>query len=223
LSGELNAKFSPEQAMPNGSRVTMTATEPKRVASADMVSATKPLKRKPIQATDQENWDQRLGFLMHDVSRLRRTVFDEVMRPLGVTRSQWWVLANLSRNDGMFQSELANLLDMGKVGLGGLVDRLEASGLAQRRAHKSDRRINNVFLSPKGDRLVKKMLVLNQEVSERVLEGLDQESRVSLTQMLTKVKHNLQKMRGSNGNGADGECSAFAGSARHSADSRSLP
>ena len=58
----------------------------------------------------QENWEQRLGFLMHDVSRLRRKVFDDVMKPVGVTRSQWWVMAHLSRHDGMSQSDLADVL-----------------------------------------------------------------------------------------------------------------
>ena len=42
----------------------------------------------------------RIGFLIHDVSRLRRTVVDKALRPIGVTRSQWWVLANLSRHNG---------------------------------------------------------------------------------------------------------------------------
>ena len=46
---------------------------------------------------DSENWDARLGFLMHDVSRLRRIVFDEFVRPIGLTRSQWWILAQVSR------------------------------------------------------------------------------------------------------------------------------
>ena len=76
-----------------------------------------------------ENWDQRLGFLMHDVSRLRRRVFDGVMRPSGLTRSQWWILAHVSRRDGMSQSDLAAALDLGKAALGGLVDRLESAGV----------------------------------------------------------------------------------------------
>jgi len=40
-----------------------------------------------VDEADDENSDQRLGFLMHDVSRLRRNVFDEFMRPLKVTRA----------------------------------------------------------------------------------------------------------------------------------------
>ena len=46
----------------------------------------------------------RFGFLVHDVSRLRRIVVDRALKPLGITRSQWWVLSFLSRRDGMTQT-----------------------------------------------------------------------------------------------------------------------
>src|ERR1700745_1841291 len=46
----------------------------------------------------------RLSFLIHDVSRMRRSAYDQFMKPLGVTRAQWWVLAYLSRHDGMMQT-----------------------------------------------------------------------------------------------------------------------
>ena len=87
----------------------------------------------------------RIGFLVHDVSRLRRTVVDKALKPIGVTRSQWWVLANLSRHDsaeGMMQTELARLMDVGKVTLGGLIDRLEASGYVARRPDPTGTRHN---------------------------------------------------------------------------------
>ncbi|MGJ3626948.1 hypothetical protein AB5I41_08660 [Sphingomonas sp. MMS24-JH45] len=63
----------------------------------------------------------RFGFLVHDVSRMRRTLFDLQMKPLGVTRSQWSVLAFLSRdgNDGATQVDLARDMDVGKVTVGG--------------------------------------------------------------------------------------------------------
>ena len=52
------------------------------------------VKIKPAQKSRvDDSWDSRLGFLMHDVSRLRRGVFDEFMKPVGLTRSQWWILA----------------------------------------------------------------------------------------------------------------------------------
>lgn len=139
----------------------------------------------------EENWDQRLGFLMHDVSRLRRMVFDNLMKPLGVTRSQWWVLAYLSRHDGMAQSDLANILELGKAALGGIIDRLEASSFIMRNPDPVDRRVKRVFLTTQGKQTIKEMRLMSHEMSEEILEGLDNNERVLLADMLNTVKRNL--------------------------------
>jgi MarR family transcriptional regulator, transcriptional regulator for hemolysin len=157
-----------------------------------------PETSKPVVSSslhEENNWDRRLGFLMHDVSRLRRIVFDEFMKPLGATRSQWWVLANLSRHDGMIQSDLANLLDLGKAALGGLVDRLESSGFIERRPDDKDRRVKRVYLSAKGTHTVKEMRLRSHEMSERILNGLDHQQRLALAGMLATVKQNLLKIK----------------------------
>ena len=145
---------------------------------------------------DAENWDSRLGFLMHDVSRLRRSVFDEFMKPMAMTRSQWWILAHLSRHDGMIQSDLANVLDIGKAALGGLIDRLEASGFIERRADETDRRVKRIHLTSKGTQIIAEMRSRSHDMSERILEGLNNESRHALVYMLSLVKRNLLAIKG---------------------------
>lgn len=153
---------------------------------------------------DAENWDQRLGFLMHDVSRLRRTVFDDYVRPLGVTRSQWWVLAHLSRHDGMIQSDLAKVLDLGKASLGGLIDRLEAAELIVRRPDEVDGRAKRVLVSGKGHALIAQMRGPSHEMSERMLVGMSQAQRHALVELLTQVRHNLVAIKSETG-GTDDE------------------
>ena len=145
---------------------------------------------------DPENWDARLGFLMHDVSRLRRIVFDDFVRPIGLTRSQWWILAQVSRHDGMNQSDLAQLLDVGKAALGRLVDRLEASGFIERRFDESDRRVKRVYLTRSGSRTIEEMKSLSHEMSERMLKGLDARARNALAESLARVKANLLELKG---------------------------
>ena len=76
----------------------------------------------------QEDINRNFGFLVHDVARLLRTVFDRRMREVGLTRSQWWVLNNLFQHDGVNQAELAQLLEVERPTLGRLIDRLEAKG-----------------------------------------------------------------------------------------------
>lgn len=149
----------------------------------------------PRIVSGDENWDQRLGFLMHDISRLRRRIFDEFMRPLGVTRSQWWVMAYLSRYNGLSQSDLASTLELGRASLGGLLDRLELTGYIERRSDPSDRRIKKIFLSPMGNQMIKEMSARSHEMSERILEGLSTADRLQLADLLMTVKQNLNRVR----------------------------
>lgn len=142
---------------------------------------------KPI-STD---WELRLGFLIHDVSRLRRSAFDRCLKPLNVTRSQWWVLAYLSREDGMTQSQLAEELDMGKVAIGGLIDRLEKSGLLRRDSDVTDRRVNRVFLEPKSKALIANMRKVSHKMNQTILKGLVDEELEATAVTLDAMKNNL--------------------------------
>ncbi len=141
--------------------------------------------------THSIDWELRLGFLIHDVSRLRRSAFDRCLKPLAVTRSQWWVLAYLSREDGMTQSQLAEELDLGKVAVGGLIDRLEKGGLLRREADASDRRVNRVFLEPKSKQLIAKMRKVSHRMNEQILAGLPDDRLESSAVTLDAMKRNL--------------------------------
>ena len=137
------------------------------------------------------DWELRLGFLIHDVSRLRRSAFDRVLKPLNVTRAQWWMLAYLSREDGMTQSQLAVELDMGKVAIGGLIDRLEKGGLVRREADATDRRINRIFLEPKSKQLIAKMRKVSHRLNEKILAGLDDSGLENAALTLDSMKRNI--------------------------------
>src|SRR3977135_2231646 len=107
---------------------------------------------------DRPEWDLRLGYLIHDVSRLRRMMFDRALAPLGITRSQWWVLAFISRKDGLPQTQLAHELDVGKVAVGALIDRLESSGFVIRQADPVDRRVKRVYVTKQAPGLLAQIL-----------------------------------------------------------------
>src|SRR6478752_4878752 len=87
------------------------------------------------------------GFLLDDVDRLLRTYADQKARQFGMTRAQWGVLFRLERNEGLKQSELAELLDIQPITLTRLIDRLCDSGLIERRADAEDRRAKRLYLT----------------------------------------------------------------------------
>ena len=138
----------------------------------------------------------RFGFLIHDVSRLRRTIADKALRPYGITRSQSWVLAYLHRHEGsgMTQSELAKEMDVGKVTLGGLIDRLEESGYVERRTDRSDRRARRIFMTGPGAELVLKMQIVSENLNREILEGISDKDVVKVEKVLARVKTTLIAM-----------------------------
>ena len=130
----------------------------------------------------------RLSFLIHDVSRMRRSAYDQFMKPLRVTRAQWWVLAHLSRHDGMMQTQLAEVLDVGKASLGDVVGSLEAAGLVDRRTDPSDKRARRVYLTRRAQALIKRMTRMEVDFNEQILAAISPEERLRLIDSLTHIK-----------------------------------
>ena len=136
-----------------------------------------PKPKRDVRATPVTrdlNASLRFGFLIHDVSRLRRVAVDRALKPLGITRAQWWVLAFLSRRDGMTQTALAADLDLTKVAIGGLLDRMEAAGFVERRADQNDGRARRVYLTRAGAKMVS---AIRESVEAVELEILGRHSR----------------------------------------------
>ncbi|WP_439620181.1 MarR family winged helix-turn-helix transcriptional regulator [Hyphomonas sp.] len=138
----------------------------------------------------------RFGFLIHDVSRLRRIVVDRALKPLGMTRSQWWMLAFLSRRDGMKQGALAADLDLTKVAVGGLIDRMESAGLVERRSDQRDARAKRIFLTGKGKSLVNRIRSQVEAVETEILSTVTEEQLDVAAEALVSIKRQLLEMLG---------------------------
>jgi DNA-binding MarR family transcriptional regulator len=149
--------------------------------------------------TKDLNTGLRFGFLIHDVSRLRRVVVDRALKPLGITRSQWWVLAFLSRRDGMTQTALAADLDLTKVAIGGLLDRMETAGFVERRADASDGRARRVYLTRAGSKMVITIRENVEQIELQILENVSEEALNHAAATLLTIKETLLELAGSEG------------------------
>ncbi|MEO0031444.1 MAG: hypothetical protein RIS94_1202 [Pseudomonadota bacterium] len=151
----------------------------------------------------QKNLDAalRFGFLIHDVSRLRRIVVDRALKPLGLTRSQWWVLAFLSRRDGMTQTALAADLDLTKVAIGGLIDRMESGGFVERRADERDARARRVYLTRAGQKLVSTIRESVDAVEAEILATVTEDELDDAANAMIKIKGRLLEIVGGEAEG----------------------
>lgn len=137
----------------------------------------------------------KIGFLVHDVSRMRRTLFDQRVKEMGITRAQWSALSALSRHEteGTIQSDLARVLEVGKVTIGGLIDRLEASGIVERRPDADDRRIRRVFITAKGYDVIDQMQLVGRELNTQIMKNITLDQIHLAEEVLHEMKANLRE------------------------------
>jgi len=135
-----------------------------------------------------------LAFLLSDAARLLRTCVDQEARRFGMTRAQWGVLFRLQRNEGLKQSELADLLEVQPITLTRLIDRLCDNGLIERRSDPNDRRAKRLFLTPAAKPVLENVTAAAQTMMTSVLTGLDPAAREAMRASLTMVKGNLRQI-----------------------------
>lgn len=135
-----------------------------------------------------------VGYLIGDVSRMIRTVYDRRVEPLGLTRAQWRVMTRLNRLESCTQTELATELEIEKPTLGKLIERLEAKGWVERRADENDARSKRLFLTAAALPLLAEMSDRADEVIEGVFTGIGADESAQLRETLTRIKDNLAGM-----------------------------
>ena len=86
---------------------------------------------KILRFADNDFWsDERveLAFLISRVTRVLRRRFDMDMASLELTRAQWRAMLYVFRLSNPTQTELAEILELGRASVGSLIDQLERSG-----------------------------------------------------------------------------------------------
>lgn len=133
------------------------------------------------------------AFTIMDVARLLKTYADQRARQFGISRAQWAVLIRIERNEGLKQSELAEMLDMAPISLTRLLDRLAENDLIERRPCPNDRRANRMYLKPAAKPLLEQLAGLGADMMDTVLDGLDPQSIERMLKELGLVKDNLRR------------------------------
>ena len=136
-----------------------------------------------------------LLFLLHDVARLLRVDADKRARCQGMTRAQWAILIWLERQPGLSQKELAELLEVEPITVARLIDRLQASGMVERRADPRDRRIWRLHLLPPAAAVLGEIALQRADITRMLAADLDAATLQTMTDALVTMKANLMAAR----------------------------
>ncbi|HEX6834893.1 MAG TPA: MarR family transcriptional regulator [Rudaea sp.] len=131
------------------------------------------------------------GFLVNDVTRLMRKLFDRRAVRFDLTRAQWRALKRLHHGEGITQNELAEYLEMEPIAVGRVIDRMQKAGFVERRADPADRRVWRLHLLPKAHDVAGDMEQISSEMFKQAQRGISAAEMKIVLDVFTRMKQNL--------------------------------
>lgn len=136
-----------------------------------------------------DDCERNLGFLVCDISRLVRRLFNSAGRGTGLTQPQWQAMFMISHNPGINQVTLADLLEIHPITLTQQLDRMQAAGWVERRPDPSDRRATCLFITPKGKPVLEKLRTIGAEILGIGFGDIDPKLRDKMVDALVTVRN----------------------------------
>jgi len=138
-----------------------------------------------------KDFDNSLGFLVHDVTRLLRWEFDLRAQELSLTRAQWSVLTHLQRLPGVQQVDLARVMDIKPITLARHLDKLEAKGRICRENDAQDRRAKRLHLTRKATLMIRSLKQVGKQVRKLALKNVSEAEFNTFMDLLFRMRANL--------------------------------
>ena len=115
-------------------------------------------------------------------------------RRIGLSIPQFDLLSTLSEREGASQQEIAERLYVTKGNVSGLIDRLAALGLVERRALPADRRSYALHLTAEGRRIVEEGLALQNRLITQTLGELPESDLADLDRILVTWRDRVRAL-----------------------------
>lgn len=139
----------------------------------------------------QYDFENSPGYWMVITTRaLRRGMEAELVKE-GITLRQWEVLAWLTLENGMAQSELADRLGIEAPTLAGILDRMERDGWVERQACPHDRRKKRLRATPKADAVWQHLAECAHRMRAKATTGIDPDELLHLKSICERMRLNI--------------------------------
>ena len=138
--------------------------------------------------------DKCINVQMMKVMKLHRHVADNALNKLGLYAGQEVILFKLWRHDGLTQSQLAEALYVEPPTITKMVQRMEASGLLERRPDVNDGRVSRVYLTDKGRELEQPVRDIWDQLETALTQGLSDVELALMSRILGQMGGNMQQV-----------------------------
>jgi MarR family transcriptional regulator, organic hydroperoxide resistance regulator len=134
-----------------------------------------------------------INFLLNMICRAQRGKMSEALTEIGLYAGQEMFLWHLWRQDGLTQSQMVERMCVQPPTVSKMLDRLERTGLVERRPDSEDSRISRVYLTEQGHRSQRAVRDVWTDLEQRIAAGLNVEERIVLRRLLLQVHENLTR------------------------------
>jgi DNA-binding MarR family transcriptional regulator len=128
--------------------------------------------------------ESRVGYQMKRAQHALRVEIDKALREIGMTTAQYAALSVLEAAAGLSGAELARRSCVTSQTMNAILVNLEAAGLTVRRPHPEHGRVLQAYLTEVGEESLVGAHRTVEAVERRMLDGLNQEDRRRLLEVL---------------------------------------
>lgn len=136
--------------------------------------------------------DDRVIFLMDEISRAARKSFDERAQPIGLNRTQWRVLTQLIKDPALNQSDIAKQLELESATIGLAVGSLTEQGYIERRRDPADGRAWQLGLTRRVEEILPDLRRAADATHRSLWAGISPPQKKSLLALLEIVSANAR-------------------------------
>ena len=112
----------------------------------------------------------------------------------GVHPGQMKLLSIISKNDGIIQRDLAEILDMRPSSLTEMVSNLEKNSLISRKQDENDRRVMHVYLTEEGKKIIENFKQAKDDLHDSVFNCLTLDEKEKMLEIVRKVNSSLESL-----------------------------
>lgn len=143
------------------------------------------------------NPEKKVETILSSIREVNRVIFQQVWKEendLNLPAAQSFVLRMIAKNPDIALTELAEMIQVGKSAMSGIVDRLVQAELIERKRSESDRRTLKIKVTQKGEEQAKEI----HKFYIKKMEGLMTISEEEVTQLLALHQTIITKLQDGN-------------------------
>lgn len=131
--------------------------------------------------------NEHLGYYIARTHNVFKKPIKQIVSQYGLTIQQYGVLRRLYAQDGLPARDLVNQLFIDSSTIMAILDRLEKKDLVRRRTNPNDRRMNNLYLTPKAKKFIPALVAESDELDRQLRKLLSTDECKALESGLSKL------------------------------------